>query len=86
MTDHISMINHLFKNNHVLISKVFTNNIFKNYIDRKYRMFLYQARQGKQLKVSIQIWWKGIINKPSWYLFTELPKIFINQLGIGIHE
>lgn len=86
VTDHISIITHLFKNYYELISSVFSNVTFKIYIDRKYRMFLYQARQNKQLRVSIQVWWKGILNRPSIYLLIELPKIFLNKINIGIHD
>lgn len=58
---------------------------FAKYIDLKYRMYLYQARQNKQFWIAIQIWTKAKFNKPSLYLLSELPKIFFNQLNIGIH-
>jgi len=49
-------------------------------------MYLYQARQNKQLRISLQIGWKAICHKPSGYFLSEFPKIFLNKLGIGIHE
>ena len=70
-------------------TEIFKNKLtgqqFSNYIDLKYRMYLYQARQNKQLPEAIQIWLDGLINKPSLYLLSEFPKIFLNQLNIGIH-
>lgn len=85
VNDHIGMINHLFSEYDLIMKKVFTDIDRKTYIDRKYRMFLYITRQNKQFLNALIIWSKGIINKPSCYLFSELPKIFINQIGIGIH-
>jgi glycosyltransferase involved in cell wall biosynthesis len=64
----------------------FSKNQFNKYIDSKYRMYLYQARQNKQVFVAWQIWIKSIFHKPSLYLLSELPKIFINKLGFGHHE
>jgi hypothetical protein len=49
-------------------------------------MYLYQARQNKQVLVAGLIWIKAIIHKSSIYVLLELPKIFINKLGFGIHE
>lgn len=59
---------------------------FNHYIDLKYRMYLYQARQNKHLRVSVQIWGKAMWHQPSLFLLSEFPKIFLNQLNIGIHE
>ena len=58
---------------------------FNQYIDSKYRMYLYQARQNKQFLVASQIWINAWQNHPSWYLFTEYPKIALNYLNIGLH-
>lgn len=58
---------------------------FDRYIQSKYEMYLYRARQNKQLWISLKIWFKAIIHRPSFYLISELPKIFINQINIGIH-
>lgn len=85
VNDHIAMIKHLFENYQELNANTLLDNDYKNYIDRKYRMFLYQARQNKQLTVAFKIWQKGIVQKPSTYLFSEFPKILINQFGIGLH-
>ncbi len=59
---------------------------FKKYIHTKYQMYLYQARQNKQILVSSIIIFKGFLNYPSVYYIKEIPKIFLNKLGIGIHE
>ena len=83
--DHIGMIDHLFSKYNNLLTNIFSKEDFIQYKNRKYKMFLYQARQNKQLFVSIQIWFKGILNKPSFYLTSEFPKIFINKIGFGIH-
>jgi hypothetical protein len=58
---------------------------FNQYIDSKYRMYLYQARQNKQFLVAFQIWINAWQHRPSWYLFTEYPKIALNYLNIGLH-
>ena len=58
---------------------------FNQYIDSKYRMYLYQARQNKQFLVASQIWINAWKHRPSWYLFTEYPKIALNYLNIGLH-
>lgn len=58
---------------------------FNQYIDSKYRMYLYQARQNKQFLVAFQIWINAWQHRPSWYLFTECPKIALNYLNIGLH-
>jgi len=59
---------------------------FNEYIDSKYRMYLYQARQNKQFLVASQIWINAWKHRPSWYLFTEYPKIALNYLNISLHE
>jgi glycosyltransferase involved in cell wall biosynthesis len=60
-------------------------NYFNEYIDSKYRMYLYQARQNKQFLVASQIWINAWQHRPSCYLFTECPKIALNYLNIGLH-
>jgi len=60
-------------------------NYFNDYIDSKYRMYLYQARQNKQLLIAIRIWFNAINHKTSCYILSEFPKIFLNKLNIGIH-
>ena len=45
-----------------------------------------QTRQNGQYLIALNIWLKAMFHKPSWYLVTELPKIFLNQLKIGMHE
>lgn len=68
-----------------LFKDKFHKSQFNDYIDSKYKMYLYQARQNKQFSVALKIWGKALKHKASWYLLTELPKIFINKLGYGIH-
>jgi len=58
---------------------------FDQYIDSKYRMYLYRARQNKQFRVASQLWIKAWQHRPSFYLFTEYPKIALNYLNIGLH-
>lgn len=81
----IEAVKGLFIEYRDIISNYLTPKDLQNHVDKKYRMFLYQARQNKQPGTSLIIWMKAIKNQPSFYLFTELPKIFINVLGIGIH-
>ena len=59
---------------------------FDQYVDSKYRMYLYRARQNKQLRVALVVWWKGMFNQPSSYFMAEFVKIFANQFNVGIHE
>ena len=59
---------------------------FDQYVDSKYRMYLYRARQNKQLRVALVVWWKGMFNQPSSYFLAEFVKIFANQFNVGIHE
>lgn len=86
VNDHIGMINHLFFNYSSLLGSVLTEKDRINYVDRKYRMFLYTARQNRQFLVSLSIWIKAMKNKASGYLLSEFPKIFFNQFGIGINK
>ena len=58
---------------------------FNRYIDSKYRMYLYQARQNKQFLVASQIWINAWQHRPSLYLLMELPKIILNRFNIGLH-
>ena len=58
---------------------------FNEYIDSKYRMYLYQARQNKQFLVSSQIWINAWQHRPSLYVLMELPKIMLNRFNIGLH-
>lgn len=57
-----------------------------NYLDAKYRMYLYQARQNRQEFVAFGIWWMAFKNKPSLYLSSELLKISMNVAGIGLNK
>lgn len=74
------------RDNHVALFKgKLPENYFNHYIDSKYRMYLYQARQNRQFQVAYQIWFNAWQHRPSWYLFTECPKIALNYLNIGLH-
>jgi glycosyltransferase involved in cell wall biosynthesis len=59
---------------------------FDQYVDSKYRMYLYRARQNKQFRVAMVVWWKGMFKQPSSYYLAEFVKIFANQFNVGIHE
>ncbi|MFM1793365.1 MAG: hypothetical protein RLZZ252_1719 [Bacteroidota bacterium] len=59
---------------------------FDQYVDSKYRMYVYRARQNKQFCVASQHWIKAWQHLPSFYLLTEYPKIVLNYLNIGLHE
>lgn len=86
VTQYITAINDLKINYHDLFSGKAGTKDFDTYISSKYQMYLYQARQNKQLIVALKIWLKAFLHQPSVYLIKEFPKIFINQLNIGIHE
>ena len=86
VSDHINIIKNLFENYNELVYTVFTKTDMNLYIDRKYRMFLYKIRKNKQSGLALKIWLKAIIHKPSFYLVSEFPKIFVNKLGFGIHD
>lgn len=82
---YISAIQDLRDKHHALFEGKLPQNYFNRYIDSKYRMYLYQARQNKQFLVSSQIWINAWQHRPSVYLFTEYPKIVLNYLNIGLH-
>jgi glycosyltransferase involved in cell wall biosynthesis len=85
VNDHVGMIKGLYFN-YPDVQNVFSKEEFISYCDRKFRTFLYVTRQNKQVFTALIIWMKSIRNKFSFYLLTEFPKIFINFIGIGIHE
>ncbi len=86
MDQYINAIQDLRDNYSELFNSKLNDSFFNNYIAEKHKMYLYQARQNKQLYVALAVWWKATFHKPSWYLLTEFPKIFLNQLNIGIHD
>ena len=81
----IEAINDLFDQHNHIISKYLTDKDKREYISRKYNMYLYLSRQKKLLLTSLQIWTKAFLNSPSFYLIAEFPKIFINSMGIGVY-
>ena len=83
---YIEAIKSLSENYSFIFNGIFNQQDFIDYVDRKYRMYLYQARQKGQLKTALKIWWMGLLHHPSIYMLSEFPKILINKVGIGIHE
>lgn len=57
-----------------------------NYLDSKFRMLLYYARQNRQFLTAFQILQMALGNKPSSYLISELAKIPLNYIGIGLNR
>jgi hypothetical protein len=86
MGQYVEAIKDLRDNYSQLFIDKLSASFFNNYIAKKHDMYLYQSRQNRQLFVAISIWWKAMLHQPSWNLMTELPKIFLNQLNIGIHD
>ena len=86
VAQYVSAIQDLRDKHTALFEGKLLMNYFNHYIDSKYRMYLYQARQNKQLNVSLAIWFRAWFHQSSWYLVSELPKIGLNYLNIGIHE
>lgn len=85
MEQYILAIQDLRDNYTTLFEGKLPPNYFNEYIDSKYRMYLYQARQNRQLLIAIRIWFNAINHKTSGYILSEFPKIFLNKLNIGIH-
>ena len=54
------------------------------YLDGKFRMYLYQARQNRQMWIAFQICFMAVLNKPSTYLISEFLKIPLNAVGVGL--
>ena len=86
VNQYIKAITDLEIDNRILFLNLLADDFFKNYRDQKYKMYLYQARQNRQVFVALTIWFKAMSHLPSWYLTMELPKIFFNACYIGIHE
>lgn len=86
MQQYIAAISDVQKNYRDLFNNNLPENYFLDYITIKYNMYLYQARQNKQFYVALKIWWEGFLHKPSLYLISEFPKIWLNKLNIGIHD
>jgi len=57
-----------------------------SYKRKKLNMYLYQARQNRQLLISLMIWKMLFKIEPSKKVLFDLPKIIINKLGFGIHD
>lgn len=85
VVQYVTAIQDLRDKHHALFQGKLPQKYFNRYIDSKYRMYLYQARQNKQFLVASQIWINAWKHRPSWYLFTECPKVALNYLNIGLY-
>jgi glycosyltransferase involved in cell wall biosynthesis len=83
---YLDAIDDLQINHWNLFKEKLSNDFFKKYKSKKHKMYLYQARQNKQFFTSLIIFWKGFFHSPSLYFLSELPKIFLNKLKIGLHD
>jgi glycosyltransferase involved in cell wall biosynthesis len=85
VVQYVTAIQDLRDNQTALFEGQLPQHYFNRYIDSKYRMYLYQARQNKQFLVASQIWINAWQHRPSLYLLMELPKIILNRFNIGLH-
>ena len=85
VVQYVNAIQDLRDKHHALFEGKLPQNYFNRYIDSKYRMYLYQARQNKQFLVASQIWINAWQHRPSLYVLMELPKIILNRFNIGLH-
>ena len=83
---YLNAIDDLKRNYRSLFEGKLPTGYFKEYKKAKINMYLYQARQNKQIGVALKLWWIGISCANSWYLWLELPKIFLNAINVGRHE
>ena len=83
---YLNAIDDLSDNYWLLFEGKLPTSYFNDYKKAKINMYLYQARQNKQVAIALKLWWMGVRNTCSWYLLLEFPKIFFNALNIGIHE
>lgn len=67
---------------HKKVMEQLSSKDLNEYMDSKYRMYLYAARKNGQTQVALKIWGKAMLHKPSLYLLSEFPKILINGLGL----
>lgn len=85
VVQYVSAIQDLRDKHTALFEGKLPQHYFNRYIDSKYRMYLYQARQNKQFLVASQIWINAWQHRPSMYVLMELPKIILNRFNIGLH-
>ena len=85
VVQYVSAIQDLRDKHTALFEGKLPKHYFNRYIDSKYRMYLYQARQNKQFLVASQIWINAWQHRPSMYVLMELPKIILNRFNIGLH-
>lgn len=83
---YLNAVNSLFYDYQTIIPKDVSKEDFIKYRDAKIKMFLYQARQNRQLLMSCWLTWKGFFNQPSIYFLGEFVKSLANFIYIGIHE
>ncbi|MCB9446966.1 MAG: glycosyltransferase family 2 protein [Flavobacteriales bacterium] len=79
---YVQAIDDLYQNHQEIIRPFLSQADILMYKDSKYRMFLYQARCNRQFRVSLSVWYMGMMNKPSVYLVLELMKIPWMLFGI----
>lgn len=83
VNNYILAINSLKKSK---VERFLNEQDFSFYKDSKLKMYLYQARQNRQIVVACRIWALAVKNKFSKELIFEFPKIFLNKIGIGLHN
>jgi glycosyltransferase involved in cell wall biosynthesis len=81
--NYISAINHLFRN-YPFIWQHLNLKMKSGYIDKKYNMFIYQARINRQFKVTLQLIFTALKNRFTWnnlLLLLKLPlQIFVKKV------
>lgn len=83
---YINAISDLKYNYINLFKNKLDRDFFDNYIQKKYKLYLYQARQNRQLLISLIILKLAFRHSFSFSLITEIPKIILNKIGLGIHK
>lgn len=87
MTDvnqYLMAINDLKENYKFLFENKIPKDYFYFYMVSKIKMYLYRARQNRQFRISFRIFFIGMRINPSIYFISELPKIVLNRVNIGI--
>ena len=84
VNQYLNAINDLKENYSFLFESKLPNDYFKSYKVNKIKMYLYRARQNRQFRISFRLFFKGMRINPSIYFISELPKIVLNRVNIGI--
>jgi len=61
--DHINMMRDFYKKRNEKLDRILTSSMLKDRIDRKYNMFIYQARINKRFVIAYRILWMALKNK-----------------------